>query len=188
MGFTLTAAPKKRIEKNSTPREKTASGDFFQNPNESRLENRPQPLKTQQGTRAYSYKIVSGRPSWPSRDPLGEMGHELMKEAANIEKTKGIKSLNAYLFVENSPLNAIDVGGEWPTWGEVADYLEALFGDEIMGGINNGALGMGGANSESLKHIYGKCLREHGGTRKCCEKALKEWEESTQGVGDALTK
>jgi len=94
MGFTLTAAPKKRLEKNSTPREKTASGDFFQNPNESRLENRPQPLKTQQGTRAYSYKIVSGRPVWPSRDPIEERG-----------------GLNVYGFVENDGLNYWDILG-----------------------------------------------------------------------------
>jgi len=98
MGFTLTAAPKKRIEKNSTPREKTASGDFFQNPNESRLENRPQPLKTQQGTRAYSYKIVSGRPVWPSRDPIEEEG-----------------GINLYGFVYNNTNYWIDVLGGKPT-------------------------------------------------------------------------
>jgi len=94
MGFTLTDAPKKRIEKNSTPREKTASGDFFQNPNELRLENRPQPLKTQQGTRAYSYKIVSGRPSWPSRDPMEEEGGN-----------------NLYGFVSNDGVNQWDILG-----------------------------------------------------------------------------
>ena len=94
MGFTLTAAPKKRLEKNSTPREKTASGDFFQNPNESRLENRPQPLKTQQGSRAYSYKIVSGRPVWPSRDPIEEKG-----------------GINLYGFIDNNGVNKWDYLG-----------------------------------------------------------------------------
>ena len=45
-------------------------------------------------SRCYTYKTVSGRSGWPSRDPVEEEG-----------------GLNVYSFVENSPVNYIDKHG-----------------------------------------------------------------------------
>jgi len=77
-----------RARKNRAPRQKTASSDFFQHPNNPRPKNHPQPLKTQQGNTTYTYKITSGRPYWPSRDPIEERG-----------------GVNLYGFVKNNGMN-----------------------------------------------------------------------------------
>jgi len=94
MGFTTTSAPRKAHLTPTTPREKTAPGDFFVNANKLRQENPRQPLKTQQKTPTYSCKIVSGRPSWPSRDPIEEDG-----------------GYNLYGMILNDTLNLVDMIG-----------------------------------------------------------------------------
>jgi len=83
-----------RTRKKRAPRQKTASSDFFQNPNNPRPKNRLHPLKTQQGNATYTYKIASGRPYWPSRDPIGEEG-----------------GVNLYGFVRNNGVNRWDILG-----------------------------------------------------------------------------
>jgi len=110
MGFTLTAAPKKRIKNPHAPRKKTASRDFFVNTPKTRQGNRPQPLKTQQETTPYSYKITSGRPVWPSRDPIGERG-----------------GLNLYGFVGNNGINTWDILGK--DFGGFVDYWKEKLQD-----------------------------------------------------------
>jgi len=83
-----------RARKKRAPRQKTASSDFFQHPNNPRPENRPPPWKTQQGNTTYTYKIASGRPYWSSRDPIEEEG-----------------GLNLYGFIRNDGLGNWDVLG-----------------------------------------------------------------------------
>jgi len=106
MGITATYSRKTPRSKKSTPRQKNASGDFLRNPNKTRPQNRPQPLKTQQentlrtqktasGVLYYGYRFydpVTGR--WPSRDPIGENG-----------------GVNLYGFLSNNGLDTIDYLG-----------------------------------------------------------------------------
>jgi len=128
-----------RLEKN-TPREKTASGDFFVNANKSRRKNRRQPLKTQQENRPSPSKTVSGVEEtglyyygyryydpvtgrWPSRDPLGDevFFQSYMRESLNNlnrkqleEKIQSVKSetqKNLYAFVNNNSANSVDSFG-----------------------------------------------------------------------------
>ena len=107
MGFELTNVCEKPRQKKHTPPRKTASGDFFRNPNnprpanrrqplKTRLENTLPPLKTASGVLYYGYRYydpVTGR--WPSRDPIEEDGGP-----------------NLYAFVDNSPIDWIDIMGE----------------------------------------------------------------------------
>ena len=64
------------------------------------------------------YDPVTGR--WPSRDPIGEIGHETMRAHTSsvyfdedLYDEEGSESDNAYAFSLNSPIHAIDVNGEW---------------------------------------------------------------------------
>ena len=122
MGFTTTSAPRKAHLTPTTPREKTASGDFFVNANKSRRKNPRQPLKTQQENRPSPSKTVSGVEEtglyyygyryydpvtgrWPSRDPLGE------------NWSSG--EFNEYSFVNNDGVNSGDyLGLSTMTWGQ----------------------------------------------------------------------
>jgi len=106
MGIVATSSRKTPRSKKSTPRQKSASGDFFEIANKSRLQNRPHPLKTQQkitprtqktasGVLYYGYRFydpVTGR--WPSRDPIGEKG-----------------GINLYAFVGNDGIDQFDLLG-----------------------------------------------------------------------------
>jgi RHS repeat-associated protein len=75
------------------------------------------------------YNPSTGR--WPNRDPLGEPGHELLKEQSGnfslagelrFDDSEGegweipeSTFMNLYGFVGNSPIYAVDPNGEW-TW------------------------------------------------------------------------
>ena len=91
MGFAVANVCEKSHQRKHTSPRKTASGDFFQNTNETRPANRRQPLKTRLGDRPsptktapgveytglyyYGYRYydaTTGR--WPSRDPIGDVG------------------------------------------------------------------------------------------------------------------
>jgi len=106
MGIVATYSRKNPRSETSIPRQKSASRDFFEMSNKTHLENRPQPLKTQQentpptqktasGVLYYGYRYydpVTGR--WPSRDPMREVG-----------------GLNLYGFIHNNPTTLWDYLG-----------------------------------------------------------------------------
>ena len=94
--------------------------------------NRPKPLATRalhhrnpkpktMGVTYYGYRFYdpnTGR--WPSRDPIGELGHETAKAHLgdnffdeDLYDEEGSDSDNGYAFVLNSPTYGIDVNGEW---------------------------------------------------------------------------
>jgi RHS repeat-associated protein len=65
------------------------------------------------------YDPVTGR--WPSRDPIGEVGHELTKKSAVIKQDRTSSKqdddisnewLNLYKFANNNPVSNIDINGE----------------------------------------------------------------------------
>ena len=113
MGFAVTETRETSRPGKHIPREKTASGEFFVNPNRAHLGNRRQPLKTRlentpaptktapgveySGLYYYGYRYydpVTGR--WPSRDPIGEKG-----------------GYNLYGFVGNDGISKWDLLGLW---------------------------------------------------------------------------
>ena len=106
MGFALTPTLENPRQKKPTSPRKSAPGEFFAKPNRTRPANRRQPLKTQLGKPTYAYRIASGRPFWPSRDPIEEAG-----------------GLNLYGFVGNEPIDNYDQFGLAP--GDEHKTLEA---------------------------------------------------------------
>jgi RHS repeat-associated protein len=106
MGFAVTNVCEKSRQGKHTSSRKTASGDFFQNPNRTRLANRRQPLRTRLGNASAPTKTASGvlyygyryydptTGRWPSRDPIGEQG-----------------GLNVYGFISNNPASTVDYMG-----------------------------------------------------------------------------
>ena len=59
-------------------------------------------------TSVYIYKTLSGRSGWPSRDPLGELGLELLRRGRPSLQGDGP---NPYHFVGNNPISRFDVFG-----------------------------------------------------------------------------
>jgi len=55
----------------------------------------PQPVETAPGSITFTYKTVSGRPEWLSRDPIEDA--EMMPDGPNL-----------YSYVQNNPLNLFD--------------------------------------------------------------------------------
>ena len=106
MGFAVTNVCEKSRQGKHTSSRKTASGDFFQNPNRTRLANRRQPLRTRLGNASAPTKTASGvlyygfryydatTGRWPSRDPIEERG-----------------GFNLYGFVDNDSINGWDYLG-----------------------------------------------------------------------------
>ena len=92
MGFyskTRTSAPEK-----SDPTAKNRVGEFFASAPETRRENRPQTLQPRRENRLAPTEPTSGRPYWPSRDPIEESGRN-----------------NLYGFVGNDAVNDTDYLG-----------------------------------------------------------------------------
>ena len=78
----------------SDPTAKNRVWDFFAESNRTRPVNRRQPLEPRRKNRPCSYKTASGRPYWPSRDPIEENG-----------------GINLYGFVGNDGICGIDYLG-----------------------------------------------------------------------------
>ncbi len=80
------------------------------------------PLDVNTGLYYYGYRFYdpeTGR--WPSKDPIGEIGHETSKAYLSLSyleenEEDGIENDNEYAFGPNSPLNGIDVNGEVWHW------------------------------------------------------------------------
>ena len=94
MGFAVIKEIEKVRQGNPDLHEKNCVWGNFKTPNKTQSANRRQPLKTQQEKPTYAYKIASGRPIWPSRDPIEEAGGN-----------------NLYVFVGNDGLNTWDNHG-----------------------------------------------------------------------------
>ena len=78
----------------SDPTAKNRVWGFFAESNRTRPVNRRQPLEPRRKNRPCSYKTASGRPYWPSADPIGENG-----------------GINLYGFVGNNGVNTVDTLG-----------------------------------------------------------------------------
>ena len=76
------------------PTAKNRVWDFFDEPTKPRWKNRRQIQQPRRKNRPCSYKTASGRPYWPSRDPIGEEG-----------------GINLYGFVGNDGVNRWDYLG-----------------------------------------------------------------------------
>jgi hypothetical protein len=85
------------------PTAKNRVWDFFDEPTKSRLENRPRTQQPRRKNRPSPTKTASGRPYWPSRDPIGEEG-----------------GTNLYGFLENNGVNNWDYLGMEPP--EIGGY------------------------------------------------------------------
>jgi len=77
------------------PTAKNRVWDFFDEPTKPRPANRPRTQQPRRKNRPCSYKTASGRPYWPSRDPIGERG-----------------GVNLYGFVKNAAPNRWDFLGK----------------------------------------------------------------------------
>jgi len=73
------------------PTAKNRVWDFFDEPTKPRPANRPRTQQPRRENRPCSYKTASGRPYWPSRDPIEERG-----------------GVNLYGFVGNNGVNKWD--------------------------------------------------------------------------------
>ena len=78
----------------SDPTAKNRVWDFFAESNRTHPTNRRNPQQPRRKNRPCSYKTASGRPYWPSRDPIEEKG-----------------GINLYGFVDNDGVNEWDVLG-----------------------------------------------------------------------------
>ena len=132
----------------------------------------------------YKYRHYSpelGR--WPSRDPLGEVDHEMLKSLTKDIYFTGEKSFNVYSFVENNPLYYIDTYGEG-FW----DWLNNIFtsvdpgttGDVVDGGMALGAAAVvatciqaRNALLDCLADTPGECDDEADLVDKLCNAAKK---------------
>jgi RHS repeat-associated protein len=76
------------------PTAKNRVWDFFAESNRTRPANRRQPQQPRRKNRPSTYKTASGRPYWPSRDPIEEEG-----------------GVNLYAFVGNDSVNKWDYLG-----------------------------------------------------------------------------
>ena len=76
--------------------QKTASGDFFRNPNKRTYRLSPEALKTCRENWPVNTATASGIPLWPSRDPIAEAG-----------------GWNLYGFVANNSTGNWDYLGQW---------------------------------------------------------------------------
>ena len=76
------------------PTAKNRVWDFFDEPTKPRPANRPRTQQPRRKNRPCSYKTASGRPYWPSRDPIEERG-----------------GVNLYGFVVNNGINTYDILG-----------------------------------------------------------------------------
>ena len=96
----------------SDPTAKNRVWDFFAESNRTRPVNRRQPLEPRRKNRPCSYKTASGRPYWPSRDPIGDiMFRRQYNREKNITERQRLEQAAlapVYVFVENQPVNLID--------------------------------------------------------------------------------
>ena len=79
------------------------------------------------GSRRCGYKTVSGRHGWLNRDPIGERG-----------------GLNLYGYVDNNPINYVDLVGlsralAWAAYGATAGTVGALAGSVLADAYTGGA-------------------------------------------------
>ena len=132
MAYTLTNPPSEKCE--LTPKNRVWG--FFENSNRTRPANRRKPQELRQKIRLTPTKTASGIPYWPSRDPIGEMGHETAKAHMgddsfyeDLYDDEGADSDNEYAFVLNSPTYGIDVNGEW-------SWLRPLARPVVQGLVN----------------------------------------------------
>jgi RHS repeat-associated protein len=87
--------PEKPRRKTPGCSSKTASREIFSSNRKFSYKIERNPLKTQLDELSYRYKTVSGRSTWPSRDPIEEKG-----------------GINLYAFVGNNPIDMWDELGE----------------------------------------------------------------------------
>jgi hypothetical protein len=97
------------------PTAKNRVWGFFAESNRTRPVNRRQPLEPRRKNRPCSYKTASGRPYWPSRDPIEEFG--LPDDYEDYEEIEFVQIGNLYAFGPNDPINGFDRDGE--IWGLV---------------------------------------------------------------------
>ena len=122
---------------NPEPGPKNRVGNFFGENTKSRRVNRLSSQQPRQENRCgydetasgmffYGFRYydpVTGR--WPSRDPIEEEGHELMKEITSsfgFDDIELVADLNPYGFTFNSPIDFYDINGEavpLVVWGAV---------------------------------------------------------------------
>ena len=124
------------------PTAKNRVWDFFDEPTKPRPANRPRTQQPRRKNRPCSYKTASGRPYWPSRDPIAERG-----------------GVNLYGFVGNNGVNKWDYlgffsgggGAYWPNGGGMTWTPSS----PSNGGGNLGGVA-GGAGLGSQIVIHGK--------------------------------
>ena len=92
VALNTTCAPSKSLE-----RSQNRVGDFFCEGSNCVGSNRLGSRRVAKEKSTYSYETASGRPFWPSRDPIGEIG-----------------GLNLYGFLNNNPLSKWDWLGLCP--------------------------------------------------------------------------
>ena len=139
MGFSSTTTDTKTApSKIASCAQKTASREIFSSNRRFTYKIERNPLKTQQEESNYTYKIASGRGTWPSRDPIEEKG-----------------GINLYAFVGNRPTMfwdylGLDILGLDPDGG----FAEALLHDILF---------LGGVALDAVRNI-----EEDDFGRKCC--------------------
>lgn len=102
------------------------------------------------GSNRCAYEIVSGRPVWPNRDPLGEPGFE---KALRRSKQRPKEIQNLYSFLRNQPISLVDpdglftfsCGGSFNFGAGIGGGFSFYFGFDSSGRIGGGVNFAGGA-------------------------------------------
>ena len=123
------------------------------------------------------YDPVTGR--WPSRDPIGELGHELVKSIRKPVKSLGVKSISSYLFVDNNSPNAIDINGEASLWEWFLNLMGA--GPGSTGGTSAGIAAADNLSKaeimrqiKNLQDTQSACIVQHQGKKDCCIENMRK--------------
>jgi hypothetical protein len=130
-------------------------------------------------SRGCAYKPASGRLAWPSRDPLGELGFEILrlrKQQLHCNKSKLLEGLNRYTFNFNNPVGLIDPDGlcSRPPKPKPGDPYGC------WGAGNPKGLPIGGP----AKPV--NCLNIRSGCIQCCEDKFPITNSDPDGYGSCI--
>ena len=138
MGYYATAtAPQNLRQEKPTCSQKNASRDFFGTPTDCTPVNRLSSRTRTKEKTPYSYETASGRSVWPSRDPIGELGHEFLEKAATVDLNaqRMFERLQYLRVIALNQLNGLQVN-DFTDSREldlaVAEYRSTLFDISIV--------------------------------------------------------
>jgi RHS repeat-associated protein len=140
----------------------------------------------------YGYRFYdpsTGR--WPSADPIGELGFELIRSAAKAKRTLDI---NLYTFVLNNAINNVDylglsslVGQFWAALA-AGDLETAALVLEELGASSYPALAAALANAQRIAGLINRISINWQHASRCCRLGNVSLEQATKAIAEVIAK